>query len=66
MLRQPAPLAVEVRLEGWKSYCLVPLAQSVLGLRGTDLPSLLWVHDEAWARLCPAAGLLSYAQRPAA
>lgn len=41
------PLHVEVRVEGWKAYALVPPEDSFVGaVAGRPL---LWVHDEAWA-----------------
>jgi hypothetical protein len=47
VLLQDQPLPVEVRIEGWKAYCLFPSEFSLLGtVVGRPL---LWVHDEVWA-----------------
>jgi len=57
------PLNIEIRVEGWKAYCLIPVQQTILRSRfnssspTTTTPAnncsaslLCWVHDEAWAR----------------
>lgn len=46
VLEQPASLSVEVRVEGWKAYVLVPPESGLIGT--VSERTLLWVHDEAW------------------
>lgn len=49
VLLEPAPLTIRVRVEGWKAYVLQPLPGGLI--RNVDIrSSLLWTHDEAWAR----------------
>jgi len=48
VLGHAKPLELEVRIEGWKAYCLVPPEATIL--RTAAEKSLLWVHDEAWAK----------------
>lgn len=40
-------IPLEIRIEGWRLYGLIPLSMSLIGSLG-DL--LTWVHDEAWAK----------------
>ena len=47
VLLQHQPLPLEVRIEGWKAYCLCPPEFSLLG--SVVGRPLLWVHDEDWA-----------------
>ena len=47
VLMQHQPLPLEVRIEGWKAYCLIPPEFSLLG--SVVGRPLLWVHDEDWA-----------------
>ena len=44
------PLEIEVRVEGWKAYCLVPPSATIVRrVSEWSHGALLWVHDEAWA-----------------
>lgn len=47
VLRIFSSLRVEVRVEGWHVYLLVPPEATVL--RNLEQQSLMWVHDESWA-----------------
>lgn len=40
-------LPLDIRVEGWKAYALVPPQWGLI--RTVEGQSLLWVHDEAWA-----------------
>ena len=49
MLGLEGALEVQVRHEGWKSYALIPVEQSIVMSLPEDA-CLLWVHDEQWAQ----------------
>lgn len=48
-LQSPTSIELDIRVEGWKAYCLIDPCVTVL----RDVPTataLLWTHDEAWAK----------------